>query len=330
MKKYIPLAIFMIILLSSCPNTMPGAITNISFKYYVDKGEITPGEELTITVDTINFGEDIFDNLYIYFSSTAFIEDHNSIIQFWGGLHDLPHPNNKNLNAISKDNITKIDNNTIKIKTPTYIRSTSEITIWYDKYKDSQGNEVGAYGYYERPASIYNNIIVKVKYPEYLTLQNNNVKYGDIVTITSEKPFLDVDTFTETKKEYILNNIPIIFMFQETEQSNGYIEPVHKVYYKQYEEETNSYLVNIIDISPYMIKFKIPSKPYLDGMNRYCSGKIYITNERGIQAYKYINKDIGYEEWKNDCPIVSSKDEVAYYSTKEELIILDESGDVIR
>ncbi|MBP7552319.1 MAG: hypothetical protein KA885_02755 [Spirochaetes bacterium] len=327
MKKYIFLAIFMIILLSSCPNTMPGAITNISFKYYVDKGEITPGEELTITVDTINFGEDIFDNLYIFFSSNALIYNDNEDINY----SVIRHFNiNNNLNAISKDNMTKIDNNTVKINTPTYIRSTSEITIWYDKYKDSQGNEVGARGYYKNPGSAYNDILVKVKYPEYLTLQNNNVKYGDIVTITSEKPFLDVDTFTETKKEYILNNIPIIFMFQETEQSNGYIEPVHKVYYKQYEEETNSYLVNIIDISPYMIKFKIPSKPYLDGMNRYCSGKIYITNERGIQAYKYINKDIGYEEWKNDCPIVSSKDEVAYYSTKEELIILDESGDVIR
>lgn len=158
----------------------------------------------------------------------------------------------------------------------------------------------------------YTELYLSINYPEILSLNANKVKFSDEVTIRSTKPFFDETTFSEKKLSELLNlnyniiwitsdsKIPIDFSMNDNNKWNFEKEPVPKEYY-------------ILDkITPYSITFKIP--PFAK------TGKVHIVNETGFEISGDMSKSL----------IVSKSNSFAYYSTKEELIILDESGKEIR
>ncbi|HPO49214.1 MAG TPA: hypothetical protein PLO89_02720 [Spirochaetota bacterium] len=134
-------------------------------------------------------------------------------------------------------------------------------------------------------------------------------KFGDEITITSTETFFDEETFSEKKLNDLLKlNYYIVWMSKSTETETNFTitngnfekEPVPKEYY-------------ILDkITPYSITFKIP--PFAK------TGKVHIVNETGFEISGDMSKSL----------IVSKSNSFAYYSTKEELIITDVSGDQIK
>ncbi|HPK62999.1 MAG TPA: hypothetical protein PK426_11185, partial [Spirochaetota bacterium] len=84
--------------------------------------------------------------------------------------------------------------------------------------------------------------MLKINYPEYLSLSDNTVKIGDQVTITSSEPFFDKNAFNKSKLDTLLNfGLKIIWVEEERlsyEESDNlykidYLEktPVEKEYY---------------------------------------------------------------------------------------------------
>jgi len=166
-------------------------------------------------------------------------------------------------------------------------------------------SEAKFFGHYGR----HKQISLSIKYPEFLSMSKDRSKIKDEITITSTKPFFDETTFSIKKLTDLFKlNYYIVWISKSTEIKtdstttnwNFEKEPVPKEYY-------------ILDkITPYSITFEIP--PFAK------TGKVHIVNETGFE----ISGD------KSKSLIVSKPNSYAYYSTKEELIILDESGDEIR
>ncbi len=147
--------------------------------------------------------------------------------------------------------------------------------------------------------------MLKINYPEYLSLSNNTVKIGDQVTITSSEPFFDKNAFTESKLNYLLNfGLKIIWVEAERlsyeECSNvekyDYLEktPVEKEYY--------------IDVTSDRITFIVPSYAK--------TGKIHILNEKGL----YIDPEDPDKEFSD---IITAPGAPAYFSTAVDLEIVE-------
>jgi len=247
--------------------------------------------------------------------------------------------------VLTVDEIEKNFNNIHKIKY--YPRTLSVLVGFYFESKDvyfyySSGSplkikeKLGKYkAIYYLPINVsfshdisWSNHIKRIEYPKYLTFTKDNVKVdsariGDIITVTSDKPFFDPDTFTEEKMNKLFNlkyedYYSIVWLSVDDKKYGelfcsrpdivGAISvnlkcPLPKKYYKE--------------ITPYSITFEIPPSAK--------SGELHVLNE-GV-----FNIDYSYLEDPNDLSIFNeyvntnwdSEDKCAFFASKEDLIIVE-------
>ncbi|HNZ26332.1 MAG TPA: hypothetical protein PLG34_02225 [Spirochaetota bacterium] len=147
--------------------------------------------------------------------------------------------------------------------------------------------------------------MLKINYPEYLSLSDNTVKIGDQVTITSSEPFFDKNAFNKSKLDTLLNFGLKIIWIEEERLSYEESDNLYKIDYLEKTPVEKEYYV---DVTSDRITFIVP--PYAK------TGKIHILNEKGL----YIDPEDPDKEFSD---IITAPGAPAYFSTAVDLEIVE-------
>ncbi len=153
---------------------------------------------------------------------------------------------------------------------------------------------------YCQEIKLKNNRVLKVSYPTFLTVSHLSVGVGDKITITSTKPFFNLETFTDDNMAYKFDNLyDMIWVSSSENYYNNYdsYEDISHNFPRNFEKvpvPIEYYDLN--SITPYSISFTVP-----DFMR---TGTIHVLNEDGLGLL--------------NSPYEAS---FAFYTTKEKVIV---------
>ncbi len=142
---------------------------------------------------------------------------------------------------------------------------------------------------------------MKVNYPELLNIIVTTASVGDKVTITSDKPFFDVETFSKEKVlELFQCNYRIVWMEVEKEKLN---EEPEWLNLEKYPINPEAYYMEAL--TPYSVTFTLPDYAR--------TGTVHILTEHGLTNESHFLDIEGI--------IVIKENAAPYYCTKEILTV---------